>query len=393
MKGSKFPNIYWCHSHFLNWMGGNKYILEVVRRLSKKYNVTVVATCFSKEAIKNFSDIGIKTISLGRRSTNSFFYWLNLLENIRSESRKLKKIVKNNDILITSMFPMNCIVSDLKNKKIQCCWEPYSLFYDKNYLSGFDFLQQIFIRFITLFYQNLDLVATRKADKIITLSKFYKRWIEEIYGRNDALISYEGVDTSFFKNVKNPDLERKYKGKRIVFHSTDFTAIKGTKYLIEAFSDVIKSFPKTKLLISSTIQNKSEMNKYIKYAYENGFSENLEFLGLIDYKLLPAYYSLADVVVQPAIKQNMSLPVKEAMSCQTPIITSKEGYEQTPNGKAGFLVNPSDPIKISKAIVRILRNRKMAMRMGNEGRKIILNKFTWENVTVIYEKVINDIIN
>jgi glycosyltransferase involved in cell wall biosynthesis len=380
--------IYWCHSHFLHWLGSSKYIFEVVKVLSKKYKVTIVASVLSPQAVSNFTSIGIRTVSLNDKSTNSILYWLNLKRNINRESEKLRKIVSPNDLIISSMFPMNCIAERLSNMHIQCCWEPYALFYDNNYIEGFSWLQKIFIFFVSFFYRNLDLTSTRKAAKIITLSEFTKVWIGKIYKRKDALISYEGVDTKFFKKSKNANLENKYRGKKIIFHSTDFTAVKGTKYLIDTFPKVLKVFPNTKLLISSTIDNPHEKRKYMYVAKNFGFDKNIEFLGSVDYKLLPAYYSLAGVVVQPSIKQNMSLPVKEAMSCETPIVTLKEGYEQTPDGWAGLLVDSRNSEEIAEAIIKIIGNEKLSIKMGKIGRKIILRKFSWDRVAKVFDEAI-----
>lgn len=384
--------IIWCHSHFLNWMGGSKFIFEVVKRLSKNHEVIVVASVFSSEARHNFASIGIKTISLGTQSTNSALYWLNLKGNIYSESKRLRKIVGKDDVIISSMFPMNCVAEQFPNFHIECLWEPYSLFHDKNYVSGFGFFQRIFISLVSLLYMNLEEKATKKADRIITLSKYNKEWIQKVYGRCDSLISYEGVDTSFFKKTDNPILKERYKGKKIIFHSTDFTSIKGTKYLIDAFPKVLAVFPDTKLLISNTIDNPVEKRRYLNLARKLGFIGNIEFLGKVDYKLLPAYYSLANVVAQPSIEQNMSLPVKEAMACETPIITLKEGYEQTPNGKAGLLVRSDKPPEIASAIKKIFKDKENSEEMGKRGRKIILTKFTWDSVTGVFDRLITSAI-
>ena len=149
---------------------------------------------------------------------------------------------------------------------------------------------------------------------------------------------------------------------------------------------IVSVFPETVLLISSTVHNSKEVNKYLQLAKKGGFNKNVQFLGRLDYRLLPAYYSIANVVVQPSIEQNMSLPVKEAMACETPVITLNEGWEQTPNGKAGFLVNTKKPVEITNAITKILADKRMALRMGREGRKIVLNKFTWDSVANMFER-------
>ncbi len=86
------------------------------------------------------------------------------------------------------------------------------------------------------------------------------------------------------------------------------------------------------------------------------------------------------MVVQPSIEQSMSLSIKEAMACETPVITSPEGREQTEDGEAGFLVDPRDTGRLAKKIVELIKNSFRAQKMGSRGRKVVFQKFSWDAV-------------
>jgi glycosyltransferase involved in cell wall biosynthesis len=60
-----------------------------------------------------------------------------------------------------------------------------------------------------------------------------------------------------------------------------------------------------------------------------------------------------------------------------------------PGGRAGLLVNPQNPNDIARAVVKILRNMKTATRMGRYGRMVVSEKFNWDSVAEVFEKVIN----
>ena len=141
--------IYWLHPHFLNWMGGHKYIYEIARRLSKKYDVTVVADVFSEESKNKFKQVGLDTVSLSGISTNRILYWFFLPIYVIKNVLILKKRISSNDILITSMFPMNVVASILRAKHIQLCYEPFAFFM-------MTILYQVFPEFKKCLYQYLN---------------------------------------------------------------------------------------------------------------------------------------------------------------------------------------------------------------------------------------------
>jgi glycosyltransferase involved in cell wall biosynthesis len=170
----------------------------------------------------------------------------------------------------------------------------------------------------------------------------------------------------------------------VIFHSTDFTKIKGTEFLFRAMPIVKKNVPNVKLLISTTLTNKRVKQTLLNYAKINGFADNIEFLGFLDYKLMPIYLSLADVVVQPSIGQSMNLTIKESMSCGTPVVTSLEGSEQFKDSTAGYLVDPEKTSELGDKIVRLLKNKDLGEKMGVKGRNIIRSKFSWG---AVYRKI------
>ncbi len=271
--------ILWLHPHFLNWMGGHRYIYEVIRRLNSRCGceITLSTGAFSRFAKRQFHDIGIKTRELLGFSTNNPVYWLFLPIFLKIELNILKNEAKNADAVISSMFPMNVLASKLSRRTIQLCYEPYAFFHDPNFIAGFPFLQRFFVKLMARLYSSLDIKATKEAKKVLTLSRYNRDWIKKVYGRSDAIVVYEGVDTNFFRPKHDPGLEKKYKNYNVVFHSTDFTAIKGTPYLIQALSKVRKKIPNLRLLITHTLDNEKEKQKIIKLARDLGVLKNIEF--------------------------------------------------------------------------------------------------------------------
>lgn len=384
--------IAWFHSHFLNWMGGHKYVFEVVKRLSQNYSVRVYASTASGFAIKQFKSINVSLSTINSVSTYSLRYWLLFPFMIRKEVNTLKKIIKDTDVVIASFFPAHIWAQELNIPYVQICYEPLAFFYDKDFLRSYSLPICVFFQMMKRLYAHVDKEALLRAEKVLTLSKHNASWISDLYGRRDIKVIYEGVDTDLYRPTDFSVLENQYKNKPIIFHSTDFTKTKGTDILLRAIPQVKKMFPDVQILITHTLKNPYEKEKLMMLSINLGIEDNLEFLGFIDQELLPAYYSLADVVVQPSRNQSMSLTVKEAMACGTPIITGTEGKEQTKDGEAGFLVDVDHVEELTRRIIVLLADKKLQKRMGTRGRKIILDKFSWNFVAASVEKTLAQII-
>ena len=61
-----------------------------------------------------------------------------------------------------------------------------------------------------------------------------------------------------------------------------------------------------------------------------------------------------------------------------PVISTDEGgiRDEVKDGKNGFVVKPQDATAIADAIGRLLDDKSMRERMGEEGRRIFKERFT-----------------
>ena len=118
----------------------------------------------------------------------------------------------------------------------------------------------------------------------------------------------------------------------------------------------------------------------VNLAAKLGVQDNVEFLPFIDEYMLPNYYSLANVVVQPSVYENFSLPLSEGNACETPCISFAGGStrEQIIDGQNGYVVPLGDTDKLAHAVISILQNPDLAKRMGKAGKERVDNFFTWD---------------
>jgi glycosyltransferase involved in cell wall biosynthesis len=115
------------------------------------------------------------------------------------------------------------------------------------------------------------------------------------------------------------------------------------------------------------------------------------FLGAVPEEQLPVLYRQASVVALPSVNHTcygrhvsvvelLGLAALEAMASATPVVASRVGGlpEIVEDGVTGFLVEPGDVDELRGRLDQVLRDRKLAERLGRTARERVLERFTWD---------------
>lgn len=110
---------------------------------------------------------------------------------------------------------------------------------------------------------------------------------------------------------------------------------------------------------------------------EEGWGARIHFPGWIDQTDLPAVYSAADLFLYPSNLEAFPIPLTEAMTCGTPIVTSDANGLIEIAGDAALRVDPTDPAAICEAARRVLDDSDLAARLSERGLARS-SKFSWD---------------
>ena len=110
---------------------------------------------------------------------------------------------------------------------------------------------------------------------------------------------------------------------------------------------------------------------------ELGIADDVMFPGLIDQKDLPGFYNLASLYLYPTIIEAFPIPITEAMTCGTPIVTSRGTGLEELAGDAALKVNPLDPEEIAEAVHRVLTDLSLAGQLSQRGLERA-KMFSWK---------------
>jgi glycosyltransferase involved in cell wall biosynthesis len=87
----------------------------------------------------------------------------------------------------------------------------------------------------------------------------------------------------------------------------------------------------------------------------------------------------AAVHIFPSECEGSAKATYEAAACGLPQITTRESGDVVQDGVNGLLVPPNDTDALAAAIERLYRDRDLAARMGEAGRRRVVENFTWDH--------------
>ena len=92
-------------------------------------------------------------------------------------------------------------------------------------------------------------------------------------------------------------------------------------------------------------------------------------------------YRTSDIFVFSSWREGLGYPPLEAMACGTPVVlTNSWGVlDYVHDGENCLLVPPRQPTKLAQAILRLLKDKSLYMRLAQNGLKTA-QQYTWEKV-------------
>jgi glycosyltransferase involved in cell wall biosynthesis len=100
-------------------------------------------------------------------------------------------------------------------------------------------------------------------------------------------------------------------------------------------------------------------------------------LGYVPDAELPSLYRAAKIFCYPSLYEGFGIPVLEAMSCGTPVLTSARSSMPEVAGEAARYVDPYDREDIARGLAELLADRALTQRVVGLGLERA-RQFSWE---------------
>ena len=256
----------------------------------------------------------------------------------------------------------------------------------------------IFMRYPRLYksidrkiYEKKSKYAVMRASRVIAVSQQTKDDLIKFFKIPEEKVEvvYQGCHSIFWEPIeekKRAEIIMKYliPDKFILYVGT----IEERKNLL----NILKAMHQGKInypLVAVGRQTdyfKTILNYVDRYKIKNVF-----FLPNVPNEDLPALYQQAIMFVYPSIFEGFGIPILEALTSKTPVITTRGGCFSEAGGKSSMYVDPGNIDELGQAIIEVLENETLRNNMIVDGfihaQQFKRDKIA-SNILAVYDKVI-----
>ena len=218
-------------------------------------------------------------------------------------------------------------------------------------------------------------------EKVIAISESVKRHLVEDFhvAQDKTVLIYNGIELAGYSSgdgIKDTDLIKSLglkDGDLVVGTIGRLSPVKGYKYLVSAFSDILLKNERLQLLFVG------------EGPEERHLKQQVEELGIKDKVVfdpgrgpLKKYLALIDVFCLPSVHEGLGLSLMEAMASGKACVASKVGglAELITDEENGLLVAPENARDLGAAISRLLEDVQFRQELAHSAKNKAMKSFS-----------------
>ena len=196
-----------------------------------------------------------------------------------------------------------------------------------------------------------------------------------------------GADPEFFRPGIDPAAVRERYGLapgRWLLSVARLTRHKGIDTALQALGRLASDHPDLRYVVVGRGEEREALEQEARAL---GVADRVRFLTDVPDRDLPALYNLAEIYlgVSRLMEQRVEgfgISLVEASACGIPVVAGRSGGipEAVRDGQTGILVDAERPEAVAEALRRLLAADALRRRMGDAGRRAVLERFNWDRV-------------
>ncbi len=219
--------------------------------------------------------------------------------------------------------------------------------------------------------------ALRQADRLICVSHTTAHRASEANGIDlrRTRILYNCLDPQLEPQV-HTEISDEQLSILTVGRITLSEQYKGHTQIIGIMPALLKRFPG---LVYHIVGTGDGQTKLMMLAKEHGVAGAVHFHGVVSEEELARHYASTSLFAMPSSGEGFGIVFVEAMAYGKPVIAGNKdaAIEVVRHGETGLVVDSNNPRELEDAIVRLLSDPALRLRMGTMGAKITKSQFSF----------------
>jgi glycosyltransferase involved in cell wall biosynthesis len=333
-------------------------LLDFAKYFPKNINIHIIVTSENLALLRDFQDrnVMIKVIPINR----VYFSPLKIL--------KIIFYIRKHDLRIINLF-------DLKGLFIASIINLIVFFKFKLIFHNVNSLVELSKKQIWIFHFLLKFCTA-----CVCNSKFSKNEIKNIFPSSKTSIIHNGLHSKLFKrNMSTKNIKRSNLGIKnhelVLGIIANFRKQKNYPFLIEAFETLSDKYQNLKLVCVGGGKYFSDIQLLVT---KRRLNKNVIFTGYTEYII--DYLNAIDILVLPSLWEGLPNAIMQGMSMEIPVVVSDVGgcSEIVCHMENGMLFPSNDIGKFTSCLEKLINNKSLAEKLGQNARKTIEDKFTMD---------------
>ena len=246
-------------------------------------------------------------------------------------------------------------------------------------------------------FRNLERLASHWCDKMIFISQPLVDWAlkEKISCTRKMARIYSGIEMDRFRPVSEQEKKRLREKWGLREHDAVIGIVsklwdgKGHALLIRSFKEIRKERQEARLVIVGEGYLMESLKDLVS---QLELSDAVIFTGFMED--VPQIIATFDVAVLPSYFEGMGRVLLEAMAMEKPVVGTLVGGipDLIEHGVNGYLVSPGNERELTSAVLKILYDKGLAVKMGEAGRKKMTDRFSADTMVRSIEKVYGELL-
>ncbi len=357
------------------WDGITRFLSEIIPRLKKYYDITVLCSDFGRIRIK---DVKIVKIPQSKIKFGD-------ISPAKLRPKIVREEIKKSDLVFTQTIgPVGMLsiwYAKIHQKPVASFihsieWELFSKAYGglfKNIIKNGTLL----LNYIIYNKSNLLITPSESVSELLTWHDIKTR----------KRVVHLGVDSDKFSPASKLEARKKIgleKDVLVIGNHGRLGREKDMITLLRAFLRVKKKIPTAKLLI---------VGEGVESIKKTLASKEGVILPGVQNDVLP-YIRSMDIYVLSSLTETTSLATLEAMSCGIPIISTKVGFikDYITDCENGMYFEKKDSYGLAKKILFLTGHEELRKKMKINARKSVIEEFNWNKTVEGIVSALNELI-
>ena len=238
-----------------------------------------------------------------------------------------------------------------------------------------------------LIQAHLEKLHARRADLVVTPSRYCAERLDELYGVRKAVVIPELIDLERWHDLLRDVGSRSTADRFTVLCVCRFYARKRVDLLLRAAAMLRERIPELEIRIVGGGMEKARLRSLWS---ELRLESAVKWVGDVTQRQLADEYGRADIFCLPSIQEGFGIVFLEAMAASKPIIATRSAAVPEVV-QHGCLVEPDSAEALAAAIEKLYFDTELRMRLGSEGLQAV-QQFAMRRVALSFLETVSHLL-